>query len=354
MNEEEFDLAIIGAGIIGVCTAWFARKHHPEWKIGLFDANEIGGGATQYSATLDIPFGHTPLRYKLSKRSRVLFEELKSELPLLPFKKLPFYGVLQKQNAEDILRHFSYGKPKFSPELIPELRTKFPEINFAKNSTIISGTYASQAINTKVPWLIAKSFSSTPGSKIFEHTKISSIDSCENLFSLNAGNGKSFHSKSIIQATGPWMLETLAPPFKTPVRIKKIVAFHLPRPPQKDASVFYFFDDDAFLMPRYEEGYWLFSYRCDEWDVLPEADSLSIKSNDIEKARDILKKYAPELASICETGRVFCDAYTADSDPVIEKAAGSLPYVIVGAGNGSGFRLAPAMAEQALNLLSIE
>ncbi len=68
MNEDDFDLVIIGAGIIGVCAAWYARKRYPQWKILLLDQSGIGNGATSYSASLDIPYGHTALRYKLSKQ----------------------------------------------------------------------------------------------------------------------------------------------------------------------------------------------------------------------------------------------------------------------------------------------
>ncbi|MEO6723468.1 MAG: FAD-dependent oxidoreductase [Ferruginibacter sp.] len=349
--KDDLDLAIIGAGIIGVCAAWYARKKYPAWRIALFDQAQPGSGATFYSAALDLPYGHTPFRYELSSQSRLLFDQLRKDIPALPLKDLKFYGFTQEHNADKILQQLTAPGIKASAEMLPLLHHDYPFLKIPPNSTVLSGGVAMQALNNEVTPLIARHFSLTPASFIFKESKVLEVNTDGDNFHLRSANA-AFQSKRIIQATGPWITESMGNGFaisKKP-RIKKIVAFHIYQQPEKSDPVFYFFDDDAFLMPRYEAGYWLFSFRCDHWDVLPNIASLSIDPSDTEKALSLLDKYAPSLVPLCTGGRVFCDAYTENADPIIETAGNHSNYVIAGAGAGSGFRLAPAIASKAVDL----
>ena len=351
--KDDLDLAIIGAGIIGVCAAWYARKKYPSWRIALFDQSQPGSGASAYSASLDLPYGHTPLRYELSKRSRFLFDELLNDIPALPLKDLKFYGITQQENAGRILQQLTGAGITNSAEMIPLLQQDYPFLKLPVHTTAFAGGTAMQAITNDVAPLIARRFGLTPASFIFKENKVLEVRADGDNFHLRTANAN-FQSKRIIQATGPWMTESLGNGFSISQkpRIKKIVAFHIYQQPAKNDPVFYFFDDDCFLMPRHEAGYWLFSFRCDHWDVEPDIATLTIDEADTQKAFALLDKYAPSLVSLCTGGRVFCDAYTENADPVIERTSLHPNYIIAGAGAGSGFRLAPAIAEQAVNLLT--
>ncbi|MBC7886374.1 MAG: FAD-binding oxidoreductase [Ferruginibacter sp.] len=349
--KSELDLAIIGGGIIGVFAAWYARKQHPDWHIGLFEQGLVGSGATFYSARLDIPYGHTPLRYQLAQRSRSLFAELRKEMPELPIKDLPFYGIVQEDNAQLVLLQLVDNNARLLPEIIPSLLHDHPLLVLPQHAAVISGATASQAVNNELVNLLAKNFEVTPNSLIIEHTKIVTVTTLEDIFDLQSAGGNYFPAKRVIQATGPWMNEILGTGLfaSQKTRIKKIVAFHIDKQPLAGDPLFYFFADDAFLMPKYEAGYWLFSFKCDHWDVVPDINTLSIDEADIQKARGILTKYFPQLVPLCSVGRVFCDTYTPDGNPIIERAGDQSKYIIAGAGSGSGFRLAPAIAEAALD-----
>ena len=106
--ERDFDLAIIGGGIIGACAAWYARMHFPGWKICIIDRSNVYG-ATHYSASLDLPYGHTPLRYLLARNSGILYEAMRKQLPHLPIKNLSFFGIVQDENAERVLNQIQPG-----------------------------------------------------------------------------------------------------------------------------------------------------------------------------------------------------------------------------------------------------
>lgn len=351
---KTLDLAIVGAGIIGSCVAHYARAAHPEWKIALFDQSLAGSGASQYSATLDFPYGHTPLRRALTKHSRLLYEQLKKELPTLPLKTLPFYGFVQKENGAALLEQFTDQEVKLSPEQLPHIARQVPGLQLQEGTTLLAGAMAQYATRNEIAGKLAYAFADTPSSTLFESMKIKTVIPGEDLFTLRSVDAQTFQSKRVVLATGPWLPQGLAKDLlpENQVRIKKVVAFHIYRQPTQQDPILYFFDDEAFLMPRHEAGYWLFSFRCNQWDVAPEASSLTIEAEDRRKAVTILNKYFPTLVPYCKGGRVFCDGYTENGDPLITTAQGINNLVIAGAGSGSGVRLAPGIAAKAISLLS--
>ncbi|MGH9570848.1 MAG: FAD-dependent oxidoreductase, partial [Candidatus Angelobacter sp.] len=75
---EKFDLAIIGAGIVGACCAYIANQYQPGWRIAIIDRSFAGDGATRYSVALDLPFGWTPRQKVLAARSVQFYEGLKT------------------------------------------------------------------------------------------------------------------------------------------------------------------------------------------------------------------------------------------------------------------------------------
>ena len=88
--------------------------------------------------------------------------------------------------------------------------------------------------------------------------------------------------------------------------------------------------------------------------VLRNDRPLSFAANaNLGAARDCLRQYSPSLAAACHSGRVFCDAYSPDGEPVVRALDESGRIVFAGAANGSGYRLAPAIAAQATDLLHL-
>ena len=349
---KTLDLAVIGAGIIGSFVARYARAAYPGWRISLFDQSLAGSGASHYSATLDFPYGHTSIRRQLTTRSRALYQHLKKELPGLPFRELPFYGFIQKDKGEALLQQFTDPMARLSPQELPGLASQMPGLQLPEGTTVLTGTQAQYATSNDIASLLGRKFSTTALSNLFESTRITSVIPEGNLIRLKSADGRSFECRRVVLATGPWQQPLLPEslPFPQKIRVKKVVAFHINRQPSPTDPVLYFFDDEAFLMPRIEAGYWLFSFRCDHWDVSPNAP-LDINEGDRRKALHILGEYFPALISHCNGGRVFCDGYTDNGDPVIASPEGYPNIIIAGAGAGSGFRLAPGIAEKTVSLL---
>ena len=210
-----------------MCAAWYARSQHPQWHIVLIDQGKVGGGATHYSSSLDLPYGHTPLRYRLAERSHELYLQLRKELPDLPIKDLIFYGIVSAQNAPSVLQQITDSNAILSPEIIPALLNDYPQLVLPAGTTIIPGAAASQAVTNNVADLLAENFAAIPGSSVIEHTKVIKVKSADNKFELQTSGGGCYGSARVIQATGPRKNEIAGPAFLTVqnTRVKKSLPF---------------------------------------------------------------------------------------------------------------------------------
>ena len=115
-------------------------------------------------------------------------------------------------------------------------------------------------------------------------------------------------------------------------------------------------DDDAFLLPLAHRGHWLFSYACQEWDVDPDEPGRRPGAPaQLGRRRDCLRRYSPALAACLRTAAGCSATPTAQtasrwSAPWTRLAA----IVFAGAANGSGYRLAPAIGSEVVDLLDVQ
>ena len=352
-RHPTYDLCVIGGGIVGTCVAWYARKKYPKWHIKLLDRSLVGLGASNYAASLDIPFGHSELKRELTRNSRSYYKALREELPELPIEDLIVYGFASQNQTSDILGSAVESNIKAADDQeLQTLMERWPMLHLPPKSTLIKNILGSRAIKNEVAQLLAQNFSYTMNSWVEEGSEVKSVVKEGSHYTITTKQDHIHTCSRVVEAIGPWIHSS---PQKDQwvangVRIKKVIAFHIDRPAEKGDPVFMFFNDDAFLLPQPEQNRWLFSIRCDTWDVLPEVSHLSIEPSDVSQAKEILTRYAPDWTPYLSGGRTFCDAYLPSGNPLISEIDQN--YVIVGAGGGSGYRLAPGLANQALAQLT--
>jgi glycine/D-amino acid oxidase-like deaminating enzyme len=201
---------------------------------------------------------------------------------------------------------------------------------------------------------------STPGSsrgsrvRFREATQVTGLEPAGHQVTLTLGTGETLTAGRVVLAPGPWLAAPAWRDLVAPlgVRVKKIVAMHVEQPVRDGDDCVVFADEDAFLLPLRYRGHWLFSYTCTEWDVDPDGLRTGLTSRDIDEATGTLQRYAPGLAArLYAGGRVFCDAYSGTGEPLVRALDDDGRLVYAGAANGSGYRLAPAIAAQAADLL---
>jgi D-arginine dehydrogenase len=341
MVVNKTDIAIIGGGIQGLFLAYYAKKRFPSRKILLFESKIIGLGITAYSGHLHMPYGSGEKK-ELTKLSLSLYADLCSEYSDFPLETRKFIGICKKENLDSIVSDITEENL-----LMNSVDYSFKEL--AENYITISGMngYVSKrSISNYLMELITKL-----GVIVYEGTEIVTTKKDNNDFELITQAGQKFKSLILLNSSGS-SIYNLVKLKNSTLRTKKVVAFHLNHPPLNDDPIVYFFDDDAFLLPQPYYNRYLFSYKCEEWDVNIDANSFKINPIDMEEAQKVLKKFTRDLSIKILGGQVYLDIYNfPSSSPLIIEM--EKDYYAIGATGGSGVRLAPALAIKTLNKINL-
>lgn len=352
---DEFDLAVVGAGIVGATAAYLARRKMNGWRILLVERSLVGDGATRYSAGLDIPFGRNAAQRHFSLLSTKTFDELKREIPELPIYELPFFAVVGRERARDTLEGFTAkGVHVADRGEESRLRESYPDLAVSESQLLLTGCTARYGSPSLVASALVGRLRQGGLAQCWEGVEVQSIEARAAGFALETGDGRTVFARRVLVATGPWLLRGPCGrvAFDAGVRIKKVAALHVNRRPRPRDPVVLFFDEDAFLLPVAERGEWIFSFTSEEWDCAPEVSRLSIGREERERALSVLGRYCPSFVLDCTGGRVFCDAYSRDRSPLVARVPGLDDFVVAGACSGSGYRLAPAVGLEALDKFS--
>jgi glycine/D-amino acid oxidase-like deaminating enzyme len=352
---KQFDLAVIGAGIIGATTAYLAHQKKPKWSILLVDRSFIAGGATHYSVGLDIPYGRTSSQKRYSRASTRVYSKLVRAIPNLPIYQIPFFGIVGKQTLHEVRTGFTAGSIRIATELEEEqLRQTYPDLVVAANQVLLTGCQACYAFPAAVALKLVSILKDEGFAECWEGVEIQDVHDHAGGFILSTADGRTIAARRVLAATGPWMLNgpggRLAR--EEGVKIKKVAALHVNRSSLPNDPVLSFFDEDAFVLPVYQRQEWLLSFASREWGCKPEASRLRISSDERKLALSVLNRYCPSFVPYCHGGRVFCDAYSLDRAPLVAQVPGIPNFVVAGACSGSGYRLAPGIALEALRRFS--
>ena len=353
---KDFDLAIIGTGIIGATTAYLAHVHRPEWHIALLDRSFIGDGATHYSAALDLPFGRTTRQRAMVARSVSFYRDLKARYPELPIREIPFVLVAPAKDIANAAAAFIDADLYLaSAQEWRQVGLKYPGLTLPQEYLAMMGSNARYSSPTQLTSALVNKARNDNNVECWEGAEVRNVEDIPCGHMLILGDGRRIAAKRVVIATGPWLTSGPGGAFSQAagIRIKKVAAMHIDCCPPPDAPVLYFAAEDAFLLPFQEQGKLLLSFTAQEWDCPAEISRLRIDPGDRALALSILNRYCPALAEHCSGGRVFCDAYSQDRAPFVARISTSHSLVVAGACSGSGVRLAPAIALEALELSDI-
>src|SRR6185295_4022136 len=355
MSEEAFELAIVGGGIIGCVAAHLADEAYPDWRLALLDRGPIGGRATGRSAGFDLPYGETPERRAFSALGRRLWREIERDLPGLATDVETFAWV-EAGAVEATLAGFVDGNPHVAtPAEERALMRALPELAAGQRRglVLLAGCGGRAAVPQRAARALADRLRDARPGFCREGVEVAAITAITGGFALTCGDGQHLEAERVLVATGPWLpeLSGLAPhatALPATLRRKKVAALHLDRRPPPGAPALCFFGEDAFLLPLPERSEWLLSFRADEWDCPADPARLHLSAADRSRALSTLERHAPRLATAAAGGRAFCDLYGPERTPCSAAVDASGTLVVAGAGSGSGYRMAPAIAASAL------
>jgi glycine/D-amino acid oxidase-like deaminating enzyme len=348
------DLVVLGAGIAGVVAAYQAARRHADWRILLIDRDRVASGATGYSAGLATTWGQTAEKRALASRAAVMFDQMAEEVPGTALEPQSIVWLVAHGSANRFTANWAGHPPAV---VIGEARQQLVD-RLPRDLRIPPGfgLYCDQTARVGDPPAICRAvvdwLRSRPGFELWEGIALTSALPAAGDVLLTTDDGREFTSARFLAFPGPWAREDIWAPslLGAETRIKKVVALHIERTPEPAVPALYFFDDEAFLLPKTREGRSLLSITSRSWDREPARGGLHVERDDVLTADAILQKYFAGGLPI-GGGRVFCDAYTRDFTPAIRRLAGLKRGAIAYGGSGSGFRLAPAIAESALRLV---
>jgi D-arginine dehydrogenase len=341
-------VAVVGAGIVGCMTAREIASRAPDAPVVVLDRDLVGGGATLRSAGLHVPRGGTERVRRMAAYSHDFYERLKEARPALPIHGLAM-SVVASEASEPYLRTAYLDRAGLArAEGAPNHLVRVPE-----GAGAWDGGGCHYADARGVAQTVARELRPRVGFR--EAVRVTAIEPTAEAVVLGLGTGESLTVGQVVLAPGPWLA---APAWRSLVaplglRVKKIVALHIEQAPSERDRAIVFHDEDAFLLPLVDRGHWLFSYTCQVWDVDPDTVAAGLEPRDVEEACDCLRRYAPTLVDRRIGGRVFCDAYSPEREPRVQALDGAGRVVFAGAAGGSGYRLAPAIASEAADLLGL-
>ncbi|MET8849734.1 FAD-binding oxidoreductase [Amycolatopsis sp. NPDC004625] len=339
----DVDVAVVGGGIIGCLAARELAARAPGRPVTVLERGLVGSGASRWSAGLHFPRGATRRVRAMAAAGQDRYERLKAEDPALPIH--PLGMCVLSEDAAGVARAY-LDRAHLTP--VREVPGTLP---VAAAGGIWTGDGCHYADVGALTAALARK--SRAHIRFREGTAVTGIERGAREITLRLGTGESLTAAAVVLAPGPWVhapaWRSLTEPLE--LRVKLVVALHVDRVPGPDDQVLVFHDPDAFLLPLAHRGHWLFSFTSRQWGVRPDALGDGLTGTALAEGREALGACAPELAGAVTGGRVFCDAYSPHREPVVRTLGGDARIVFAGAANGSGYRLAPAIAAEAADLI---
>jgi D-arginine dehydrogenase len=340
-------IAVVGAGIVGCLVARELAGRVPHASIAVLDRDAVGSGASRRSAGLHLPRGATERLRRMTRYSQDYYAALGRERPDLPIHPTPVSVVSGKADDGTVRATFLSGARPTRTE-----RAECGVVTVPPGTAVWRVEGGQYADVHGVAGAVARELRSR--ADFHEGVGVTGIEPGPDRVALRLSTGDRLTADRVVLAPGPWTDDPALAPFVSPlgIRVKKVAALHVEASPAATDGAVLFLDEDAFLLPLHERGHWLYSFTRTEWDVDPgTVGGGGLSQTDVEEARGGLTVWAPGLAERRASGRVFCDAYSEHREPVVETVDDAGRMVFAGAANGCGYRLAPAIAREAADLL---
>ena len=225
-------IAVVGAGIVGCLIARELIARDPEAAVTVLDRDLIGSGVTRRSAGVSLVKGGTPRTRRMSAFSHAYYAALQASHPGLPIHQVGARLVLPGPGdpaGSGYLPEHTGLAAAVTDGLAGQI--KLPA---GSRAWRLGGChYADVPALTQVIAALAR-----PRVRFAEAVKVTGLSADETGVTLSCGSGEQLRADQVVLAPGPWLAEPAWAGLLTPLhlRVKKIVAMHLERPPDRTTS----------------------------------------------------------------------------------------------------------------------
>ncbi len=357
MINKGYDLVIVGAGIVGVLSAYYACKNNNNLKVLLIDRGLISSGTTSNSLGMEFRYGQSVKKLLYAEEGVYEWKKIRQEIKDIKFFKKEFLGIISNGKFDDF-RESPLNKHFNTPTNPNKYKEYFKntKIDF-NNYSLLSSNYAgySNVIHScyKIIDYCKKNYN---GFTLMESIDIKNLECSNNKIALMTSDGRTFISEYCILAVGPWILNQVFKNLvnKVKLKLKKVVSFELKNNNTNNLplSLIYFFDHDAFLMSKNDDEYYL-SIHSNQYFLGFDRNKIDINIDDYNIAKKIINTFFNKNNFSILGGKVFMDVYTPNCTPLILNPISNYKLSVITACSGSGFRLAPALALESLRKLNM-
>ena len=367
MLNSQYDVAVIGAGVFGVWTAYLLRRAGAD--VILLDAYGPGNSRASSggeSRIMRMGYGPDETYTRSAMRSLNLWREFfaRVETPGLPAAQKLFRqtGVLWLARESDVyceatsevLTRLGVEVERLESD---ELRSRYPHLNFAEiawgflepESGALMARRAVQAVATQAE---------AEGATV-QLDKIEPILEEKRLDYISTAHGERISANKFVFACGPW-LPKLFPVLlgkRIYVTRQEVFFFGVPagdnRFEPEVTPIWIDFNDLAYAIPNLENRGFKIAIDAHGPEFDPDSGERVVTVEGSIAARSYLRRRVPGLATapIVES-RVCQYENTSNGDFLIDRHPDLENVWLVGGGSGHGFKHGPAIGEYVVSLLS--
>jgi glycine/D-amino acid oxidase-like deaminating enzyme len=350
---KHVDLAVVGCGIVGAMTVRAAAARFGG-SVGIFERYRVSSGTTALSGGLMPLIGPSAASLELALRSRKRYAEMLAEEGNLPIDRRVCYWIHPAASVRQLEQALGRNL-SFSTEVPDVLREHYPSFRLpdehvlARDDRVWSAS--AQALTRRI---VDKQLAEHPTSfTLLEGVGIETIGRHGEGFQLLRTDGEITSASRVIVGVGPWV--TLGPvkqwAAERKLRTRRTICIHLEGEVSRATPVLMMYAAGMVVIPVPGSNKTLVSYFPEDRDVEPKPSELCVSGRDRDVSLGILARCLPGVESRYVGGQVFCDAYSDDKTPLVEEIDGLPGCVAIGGCSGSGVRLAPGLAEDAISLV---
>jgi sarcosine oxidase len=365
--QTSFDVAVVGAGVFGVWTAYQLRRSGAN--VILLDAYGPGNSRASSggeSRIIRMGYGPDEIYTKSASRSfllwRQFFEEIevsKTESALRLFQQT---GVLWLAQATDpycyatlqTLQHLGIRIEQLDAQ---ELSRRYPQFDFSQVAWGLlepeSGALMARRAVQAVAALIK-----AEGVPILVETVVPPI-SRGRVNSLLTSKGTSVAADKFVFACGPWLPKLFPELLGRIIHVTRQEVFFFGTPAGDDRfspermPIWVDFNDLVYAIPNLENRGFKLAIDAHGPEFDPDMDDRIVTLAGLQAARAYLQKRIPALVNAPVTESRVCQyENTSNGDFLIDRHPDFENVWIVGGGSGHGFKHAPAVSEYVVSMIS--
>ena len=365
--QTSFDVAVVGAGVFGVWTAYQLRRAGAN--VILLDAYGPGNSRASSggeSRIIRMGYGPDEIYTKSALRSFVLwrqfFEEIETSKSLSNQRLFQETGVLWLARAVDpyceaTLQTLQLLGSRIERLDSEDLKSRYPQFDFTEVVWGILEPESGALMARRAVQAVAAQLKAAGIPILVE--SVAPPTSPGPVKSLLTSKGTNIAAANFVFACGPWLPKLFPELLSGIIHVTRQEVFFFGTPAGDDRFVsermpiWVDFNDLAYVIPNLENRGLKLAIDAHGPEFDPDEDDRVITPSALQAARSYLQKRIPALVDAPVTESRVCQyENTSNGDFLIDRHPDYENVWFVGGGSGHGFKHGPAVGEYVVSMIS--